>query len=99
MRTWVVITGVYAIETLFHFLWVIDSLVNPVPDTTADARVRSLNLLPVLFEVTDSVTHSVGILADEHRFVEVICILFHPSLSRVHLRVEVAEASTAVVAV
>ena len=81
----IVVACVYAVYTLLHLLWVINRLVNPVPNATADARVGCFNLLPVLLEVTDGITHCVCIFADEHWLVEVVGVLVHPSLSGVHL--------------
>ena len=89
VRTGIVVTGVEAIDTLLHLLGVVYSLVYPVPDASTDAGVRCLYVVPIFAEVTDGVTHGVGIFADEHGLVEVAGILLHPSHAGIHLGVEI----------
>ena len=48
--------------TLAIFRVVIHTLVNPVPDSTTHKEVGRLHCLPVVNEVTHSVTHRMGIL-------------------------------------
>ena len=47
------------------FLRMIDGLVGPVPDTAADGAFRRFDDIPIFLEVTDCLTHCVGILAKE----------------------------------
>ncbi|EJX07062.1 hypothetical protein EVA_04828 [gut metagenome] len=96
VRARIVITCMQTVEALLHFLWVIDGLVNPVPDTTTDAGIGIFDDVPVFAQVTDGVTHGVSIFADEHRLVQVARVLVHPSHTWIHLGVEVREASATI---
>ena len=99
MRSREIVTRAEAIYALFDFAGFVDGLVHPVPDATANAGVAAFNNIPIFLEVADGVAHGVGVFTDEHRLVEVARVLIHPSHAGVHLRVEIGEASAAVVAV
>ena len=52
-------------------LRVVDRLVHPVPNATADGRVALLHDVPIMVEIANGVAHGVGIFADKHRLVEI----------------------------
>ena len=66
-------------------------MIHPIPNAAADGGVTFLDNIPILRQVADSITHGVGILADEHRLIKVARILVHPSHTWVHLRIEIRE--------
>ena len=47
----------------------VDTLINPVPNTTTNTHLRAFDSLPVLTKVAHSITHSMGIFAHEVRFI------------------------------
>ena len=62
----------------------VNGLVNPVPDGHAnDARAR-LGALTIFRHVASGAAHGVCHFADEHRLVEGVAILVHPTHSRIH---------------
>ena len=68
----VVTAGIYGEAVLLELaaldcLRVVDRLVYPVPDTSADTIFAALDYIPIVLEVTDSITHGVRILAEEER--------------------------------
>ena len=69
-RTRVVIASVNTANAMLHFQWVIDSLIDPVPNTGTDAGIAALNHIPVFLQVALCITHGMRIFAEEHRLVE-----------------------------
>ena len=71
----------------------VDTLVNKVPDTATNTHLRAFHSLPILAQVTHSVTHSVCILAHEVRLIGVWMVHIRSNRTRcsaapvVHCRV------------
>ena len=84
------------VNTLLDLLRIIDGLIYPVPDSSADGRSTAFDAVPVFFQVTDGISHGMGILTDEHRFVKRADIRIHPFHTRIHLGIQVAETVTPV---
>ena len=94
--TGIVVARVEAVDVLLHFGRVEYGLVHPVPYAAADAAVRVFDDVPVFVEVSDGVTHGMGIFADEHRLVEVRGVPVHPFHVGIHFGVEVGIRLSAV---
>ena len=50
----------------------IDALVNPVPDKAASHTGMTVYLLPIFLEITQRITHTMGIFAGKHRTIIVL---------------------------
>ena len=96
MRAREVISCVQAVNALLHFMWLINSLVYPVPDSPTDSSRTSFNAFPVFFQVTDGISHGMGILTHKQRFIERTDMLIHPVHAGIHLGIEITEAVTSV---
>ena len=94
MRSGVVVAGGQLLDALFELLGVVDALIHPVPNATADAESRFFDDVPVFAEVTHTVAHGVVIFAHEEGLVA--CVVVGKSLHvvqvRVHFGVEVRDA-------
>ena len=94
VRSGVVVAGGQLLDALFELLGVVDALIHPVPNATADAESRFFDDVPVFAEVTHTVAHGVVIFAHEERLVA--CVVVGKSLHvvqvRVHFGVEVRDA-------
>ena len=99
VRTWEIITSADAPAPSagLDLTWLIDGLVNPIPNRASDQGLAVFDDVPIVSEVAGRVAHRVGILADEHRLVEEVGVTVHPVHARIHLRVKVREAVASIV--
>ena len=94
-----VIARVQLPDTLLQFVRFVYSLIHPVPDTASDSGIALLHGLHVLGQVTNGISHGMGILAQEHRLVQITCIPGHPVHTGIHLAVEIAVCTASVILV
>ena len=86
VRTGIVIAGGQLFDALFEFLGIVDALIDPVPNATADAEFRLLDDVPVFAEITHAVAHGVVVFAHEEGLAGgvVVGILLHVAHIGVH---------------
>gem|GEM_PF-6493643 len=86
VRTGVVVTGGQLFDALLEFLGIVDALIDPVPNATADAEFRLLDDVPVFAEITHAVAHGVVVFAHEEGLAGgvVVGILLHVAHIGVH---------------
>ena len=91
MRARIVVTGGETTLTFFEQLRVVDALVYPVPDTSADTHRRTFKNIPVFAEITHTITHGVVIFAHEERLSSGVRALFiRRSFDEIYIRIHLA---------
>ena len=96
MRSREIISRMQTINAFLHFMRLINSLVHPVPDSPSNSSSTSFNAFPVFFQVTDGISHGMGVLTHKQRFIERTDMLIHPVHAGIHLGIEITEAVTSV---
>ena len=101
VRTGVVVTGGQLLDALLEFLGIVDALIDPVPNATADTEFRFLDDVPVFAEITHAVTHGVVVFAHEEGLAGgvVVGILLHVAHIGVHFREQIGDAGEVTVGV
>ena len=81
------------VVTVRQFAIFVDTLVHPVPDTTAyHAAGMVFDIIPIFIEVTDRITHCMRIFAKEERFVALLLVLLlHRLDGRIHSGIHVGD--------
>ena len=87
-----VVACVEPINALLQFAGLIDGLVHPVPNGSANGGIALLDDVPRFAQVANGISHGVGIFTYKERFVEIAGVFLEPLDARIHLAVEVAEA-------
>ena len=98
VRTRIVITRGETAHTVLEKLGVVNALVYPVPDASTDTNRGLFEFVPVFAEITQTISHSMIILAHEIGLTGSVSALSVGSLShlpyfRIHLTVEVGDTS------
>ncbi len=96
VRAGVVIAGMQPVDALFDLLWIVDGLVDPVPDAASDCGVGVFHDFPVFRKVADGISHRMGVFAEYHGLVKSARVFVHPFHAGIHFRVEVGEAASAI---
>ena len=101
VRTGIVIAGGQMLDALFEFLGIVDALIHPVPNATADTEFRFLDDVPVLAEITHAVAHGVVVFAHEEGLAGgvVVGMLLHVAHIGVHFREQIRDTGEVAVGV
>ena len=86
---------------MLEFLGIVDALIDPVPNATADTEFRLLDDVPVFAEITHAVAHGVVVFAHEEGLAGgvVVSILLHVAHIGVHFREQIGDAGEVAVGV